>query len=110
MSSPLPSSSMPVARVRKGDVTRAAIVDAALVVASREGLEGLTLGGLSETLGMSKSGVFAHFGSREELQLAVLRAYAARFVDGEFHHTLRAGREVEIAAARTRFGFLHSHN
>lgn len=83
MAPSLPSSfsSVPTARLRKGDVTRATIVGAAMKVASREGLEGLTLGGLSETLGMSKSGVFAHFGSREELQLAVLRAYAARFVD-----------------------------
>lgn len=78
---PSSSSSVPTARLRKGDLTRATIVGAAMKVASREGLEGLTLGGLSETLGMSKSGVFAHFGSREELQLAVLRAYAARFVD-----------------------------
>jgi len=66
---------------RKGDATRAAIVDAALQIAGRDGLEGLTIGLLAERLDMSKSGVFAHFGSREELQLAVLRAYAARFVD-----------------------------
>lgn len=72
---------LPVARVRKGDVTRAAILEAALALASREGLEGLTIGALSEALKMSKSGVFAHFGSREELQLAVLRAYAQRFVE-----------------------------
>jgi len=68
-------------RPRKGDATRAAIVEAALTVARREGLEGLTIGALAEALAMSKSGVFAHFGSREELQLAVLNEYAARFVD-----------------------------
>lgn len=68
-------------RPRKGESTRAAIVDAALAVARREGLEGLTIGLLADALGMSKSGVFAHFGSREDLQLAVLREYAARFVD-----------------------------
>lgn len=71
----------PALRPRKGDVTRASIVEAALEVASREGLEGLTIGGLADALGMSKSGVFAHFGSREDLQLAVLTAYARRFVD-----------------------------
>ena len=68
-------------RPRKGDATRAAIVEAALAVARRDGLEGLTIGVLADALSMSKSGVFAHFGSREELQLAVLNEYAARFVD-----------------------------
>jgi AcrR family transcriptional regulator len=68
-------------RPRKGETTRAAIVEAALAVARREGLEGLTIGLLADALGMSKSGVFAHFGSREDLQLAVLREYALRFVD-----------------------------
>jgi len=66
---------------RKGQATRAAIIDAALSVARRDGLEGLTIGVLAERLNMSKSGVFSHFGSREELQLAVLNEYAARFVD-----------------------------
>ena len=69
------------ARPRKGEVTRAAIVEAALELASREGLEGLTIGLLAERIGMSKSGVFAHFGTREDLQLAVLGEYARRFVD-----------------------------
>ena len=66
---------------RKGDLTRAAIVEAALLAASRGGLEGLTIGTLADSMQMSKSGVFAHFGSREELQLAVLKAYVQRFVD-----------------------------
>jgi AcrR family transcriptional regulator len=66
---------------RKGQATRAAIIDAALTIARREGLEGLTIGALAERLEMSKSGVFAHFGSREELQLAVLKQYAERFVE-----------------------------
>lgn len=67
-------------RPRKGDATRAAIVDAAIASARRDGLEALTIGALADALSMSKSGVFAHFGSREELQLAVLNEYAARFV------------------------------
>ena len=66
---------------RKGPATRAAIIEAALALARRAGLEGLTIGVLAEQLGMSKSGVFAHFGSREDLQLAVLKQYAARFID-----------------------------
>lgn len=68
--------------MRKGEQTRAAIVDAALEMSARDGLEGLTIGALAERMGMSKSGVFAHFGSREDLQLAVLKAYERRFVDG----------------------------
>ena len=80
------------ARGRKGDVTRAAILDAALALARRDGLEGLTIGVLAERLGMSKSGVFAHFGSREDLQLAVLREYAERFVETVLRPAVRAER------------------
>ncbi|MGE3864241.1 MAG: TetR/AcrR family transcriptional regulator, partial [Burkholderiaceae bacterium] len=65
--------------MRKGEQTRAAIVDAALELASRTGLEGLTIGALAERMQMSKSGVFAHFGSREDLQIAVLKEYERRF-------------------------------
>lgn len=79
-------------RGRKGEVTRAAIVDAALALAGRDGLEGLTIGVLAERLGMSKSGVFAHFGSREDLQLAVLREYAERFVEAVLRPAVRAAR------------------
>lgn len=60
---------------RKGEQTRAAILDVALSLAGRDGLEGLTIGLLADRLNMSKSGVFAHFGSREELQIAVLKLY-----------------------------------
>jgi AcrR family transcriptional regulator len=67
-------------RPRKGELTRAAIVGAALAIARRNGLEGLTIGELAAQMRMSKSGVFAHFGSREELQRAVLAEYASRFV------------------------------
>ncbi|MCZ2088624.1 MAG: TetR/AcrR family transcriptional regulator, partial [Burkholderiales bacterium] len=52
----------------KGQQTKVAIVDAALRMAAQVGLEGLSIGSLAETMGMSKSGVFAHFGSRDELQ------------------------------------------
>ena len=67
-------------RPRKGELTRAAIVEAALAIARRDGFEGLTIGDLAAQMQMSKSGVFAHFGSREELQRAVLAEYAGRFV------------------------------
>jgi AcrR family transcriptional regulator len=80
------------ALTRKGEQTRAAIVEAALELASRNGLEGLTIGPLAERMQMSKSGVFAHFGSREDLQIAVLKAYERRFVDDVLVPGLREKR------------------
>jgi len=70
--------------LRKGEQTRVSILDAALAMASRDGLEGLTIGTLAERMGMSKSGVFAHFGSREELQIAVLKRYHQQFAEDVF--------------------------
>jgi AcrR family transcriptional regulator len=63
----------------KGADTRAAILARALDLASVEGLDGLTIGRLAAELQMSKSGVFAHFGSKQELQLATIGAAAERF-------------------------------
>lgn len=65
--------------LHKGQQTKAAIVDAALVMASHVGLEGLSIGALAEVMHMSKSGVFAHFGSREDLQISVVNEYHRRF-------------------------------
>jgi AcrR family transcriptional regulator len=81
-----------VLRPRKGDLTRAAIVEAALEMASREGLEGLTIGALAERTKMSKSGLFAHFGSREDLQRAVLKEYERRFVNEVLRPAVRQPR------------------
>ncbi|SAL29210.1 TetR family transcriptional regulator [Caballeronia turbans] len=78
--------------MRKGEQTRAAILDAALELASRDGLEGLTIGLLAERMQMSKSGVFAHFGSREDLQVEVVREYHRRFEDEVFFPSLREAR------------------
>jgi AcrR family transcriptional regulator len=64
---------------RKGAVTRATILARALDLASVDGLEGLTIGRLAAELEMSKSGLFAHFGSKQELQLATIGAAAGRF-------------------------------
>jgi len=64
---------------RKGAATRAAILDHAVDLASVEGLEGLTIGRLAADLKMSKSGLFAHFGSKQDLQLATVAAAAERF-------------------------------
>jgi AcrR family transcriptional regulator len=63
----------------KGAQTRAAILDRAVDLASVEGLEGLTIGRLAAELRMSKSGLFAHFGSKQDLQLATIAAAAERF-------------------------------
>mgnify|MGYP000535315587 CR=1 FL=1 len=76
----------------KGAMTKAVIVDQALKIASSQGLEGLTVGHLAEVLAMSKSGVFSHFGSREELQLAVVREYYRRFEARVFQPALQEPR------------------
>lgn len=65
----------------KGQRTRGAILEAAAALATEEGLEPLSIGRLAEATGMSKSGLFAHFGSKEELQLATVAHAAKRFVD-----------------------------
>jgi AcrR family transcriptional regulator len=76
----------------KGQQTRLAIIDAALRLASEMGLEGLSIGVLAEVTQMSKSGVFAHFGSREELQITVIREYFHRFEAEVFYPSLHIAR------------------
>jgi AcrR family transcriptional regulator len=88
--STLPGSSPTL--MRKGAQTRVAILDVALMIASRHGLEGLTIGLLAESMKMSKSGVFAHFGSREDLQLAVLNLYHQQFAQEVFFPSMKAAR------------------
>ena len=82
----------PARAAQKGQQTKAVIVDAALALAAQIGLEGLSIGALAEVTGMSKSGVFAHFGSREELQISVVREYHARFEQEVFFPALSAPR------------------
>jgi AcrR family transcriptional regulator len=76
----------------KGEQTRAAILEAALAQASESGFESLTIGALAERARMSKSGLFAHFGSREDLQVAAIEAAAARFTETVFVPALKAKR------------------
>jgi AcrR family transcriptional regulator len=76
----------------KGDRTRAAILERAVDLASVEGLEGLTIGRLADDLHMSKSGLFAHFGSKEELQLATVQVARERFLDEVFRPALQTER------------------
>ena len=78
--------------LQKGQQTKAAIVDAALGLATQIGLEGLSIGALAEVTQMSKSGVFAHFGSREELQISVVREYHRRFEEEVFFPAVQEAR------------------
>jgi len=78
--------------LQKGQQTKQAIVEAALGLASQIGLEGLSIGVLAEATQMSKSGVFAHFGSREELQISVVREYFSRFEQEVFYPALNEPR------------------
>jgi AcrR family transcriptional regulator len=78
--------------MRKGELTRAAILDVALELASRDGLEGLTIGLLADKMNMSKSGVFAHFGSREDLQIEVVKRYHHYFEQEVFYPSIKEPR------------------
>ncbi len=80
--------------LQKGQQTKSAIVEAALGLATHIGLEGLSIGALADVTGMSKSGVFAHFGSREELQMSVIREYHQRFEQEVFYPAMQAPRGV----------------
>jgi AcrR family transcriptional regulator len=80
------------AATTKGAATRDSIIDRAYQIVRLGGFEGLSIGSIAESVGMSKSGVFAHFGSREDLQLAVLDASAQRFTETVFIPALRERR------------------
>lgn len=76
----------------KGQTTRDAIIERAAELAMRHGLDGLTIGALASAMQMSKSGVFAHFGSREDLQLAVLEYASRHFADAVLVPAVRQRR------------------
>ena len=78
--------------MQKGQQTKSAIVDAALGLATQIGIEGLSIGAVAEVMQMSKSGVFAHFGSREELQISVIREYHHRFESEVFYPAMQEAR------------------
>ena len=65
----------------KGAQTRSAILDEAARLATVVGLDGLSVGGLARAIGMSKSGVYAHFGSKQELQLSTIESARVTFVE-----------------------------
>lgn len=97
MSSGAAAAARPAAKARKahGERTRQSILETAVDLASAEGLEGLTIGRLAAEMKMSKSGLFAHFGSKEELQLATVDAAREVFI-----------REVIRPAFQTKEGLL----
>jgi len=68
-------------RLRRGELTRRAVLRRAVDIASIQGLEGLSIGKLASELEISKSGLFAHFGAKEELQLATIRAARRIYAD-----------------------------
>ncbi|MDT0427363.1 TetR/AcrR family transcriptional regulator [Streptomyces salyersiae] len=86
----------PDGRVERGNQTRQLVLARAVQVASTQGLDGLSLGRLATELKLSKSGVFALFGSKEELQLATVRTAVAIFVD----HVLTPTRAVDPGLGR----------
>ena len=79
----------------KGEETRAQILAAAVEMASQGGFESLTIGTLAEKTGLSKSGLFAHFGSKVDLQIAALDESARRFTESIFLPALKAPRGLK---------------
>lgn len=78
--------------MKKGDATRTTILDRATTLARTVGLEGLTIGQLATALELSKSGLFAHFGSKEALQIAVIEHARDRFVSEVIAPALKVAR------------------
>jgi AcrR family transcriptional regulator len=91
-----------------GQRTRAAILKAATDLASVEGIHGVTIGRLAETLGMSKSGLYAHFGSKEQLQLETIEAAQAILEEEVYRSALQApeGRQRLEALLAAYFSYL----
>jgi AcrR family transcriptional regulator len=99
-------------RMGKGEVTRQAILERATALASRCGLEGVSIGHLADDLGLSKSGLFAHFGAKETLQVEILRFAADRFVQAVVRPALAQPRgEPRVRAIFERWlGWSRSHS
>ena len=90
--------------MRKGEITRTAILDQAVRLASQVGLSGLTIGRLADDLELSKSGLFAHFQSKETLQVQVLGRASHLFVQVVVRPALAAPRgEARVRAIFERW-------
>src|SRR5215813_3252365 len=92
---PVKNAANTEARSSKGIRTRESILRVAVDLASVEGLEGLTIGRLADELKMSKSGLFAHFGSKEELQLATIEMARKIFIEHIIRPALAAPEGME---------------
>jgi AcrR family transcriptional regulator len=94
-------------RIARGDRTRTAVLDRAVRLATEAGLDGLTLGQLAEALGVSKSGLFAHWRSKEELQLATIDHARLQWIEHVISPALRRPRGIRRVWAlhQTRMDF-----
>jgi AcrR family transcriptional regulator len=102
------SSTPPGRRVRAdGERTRNAILRAAASLATVDGLEGLSIGNLAAAIGMSKSGLYAHFGSKQELQLATVEEAGRIFADEVVQPALAAPAGLAQLAAVCEAFFTH---
>lgn len=91
----------------KGERTRAAILDRAARLATIVGLDGLTIGGLANAIGISKSGLYAHFGSKQELQLATIEGARDTFVAEVLRPALSAPRGIQRLLAACEMFLSH---
>ena len=92
-------AAIPARTASKGEETRAAILAAAVQQASESGFESLTIGSLAEKTGLSKSGLFAHFGSKLELQIAALDEASRLFTEGVMMPAMKAPRGLKRVQA-----------
>src|SRR6201995_5991533 len=90
-----------------GERTRAMILHAAASLATVDGLEGLSIGNLAAAIGMSKSGLYAHFGSKQELQLATVEEAGRIFADEVVQPALAAPAGVAQLVAVCEAFFDH---
>ncbi|MDF5757560.1 TetR/AcrR family transcriptional regulator [Spongiactinospora sp. TRM90649] len=94
-------------RLLRGERTRQAVLDSAVAMASVDGLDGLSLAGLAKTLGVSKSGLFAHWPDKETLQLAIIgharRQWEDRIVRPALRHPRGVRRLWALHDNRIRF-------
>jgi AcrR family transcriptional regulator len=98
--------------MRKGEQTRTLILNEAAALASQVGLEGLSIGTLAGRLGLSKSGLFAHFGSKEDLQLQTLKQAQTLFLEQVLSPALRQPRGLPRlqALASNWFAWVESND
>jgi AcrR family transcriptional regulator len=98
-------------RVARGERTRTAVLDAAVALATQAGLHGLTLGQLADQLGVSKSGLFAHWRSKEELQLAAVEHARQQWIEHVVSPGLRAPRGVRrlLSVHQARLDFYEAN-